>query len=284
MDKIKKGKEQIVTQFLRIGPQQIEVQWYKKGEKGFPTLVFLHEGLGCAKMWKDFPYLLSKRTGCPALVYSRFGYGASDPSPIPWKVNFMHQQGLKILPDIINTAKIKDHILIGHSDGGSIGIIYAGSPHAGQLKGLITEAAHVFCENITVESIYQAKLNYEHHDLRPRLEKYHGKNTENAFRGWNDVWLNPHFVRWNIEKYLPRIKVPMLALQGNKDQYGTMKQMESIKSRVNHVISHIIEGCRPSPHSEQPKNVLDIMTGFIDDILRLNPYKVQKGIHFDRDK
>ena len=271
-----------MPQFLKIGSKQIEVQWHREGKKRMPTLVFLHEGLGCTEMWRDFPYLLSERTGCPALVFSRLGYGASDPYPTPWKLNFMHKEGLEKLPAVIKAAEILDHILIGHSDGGSIGIIYAGSPHAKGLKGLITEAAHVFCENITKESIYQAKLNYEHHDLRQRLEKYHGRNTENAFRGWNDVWLHPGFIHWNIEKYLPKIKVPMFALQGNQDQYGSLKQMESIKNRASHIQTHIIEDCRHSPHADQPEKVLDIMAGFINEIIRHDTSK--KGRPLDRDK
>jgi pimeloyl-ACP methyl ester carboxylesterase len=271
-----------LTEFLTIGSKQIEIKRHRQGKKGYPTLVFLHEGLGCVEMWRDFPYLLSQRTGCPALVFSRLGYGASDPCPTPWKINFMHKEGLEKLPAVIKAAEILDHILIGHSDGGSIGIIYAGSSHARGLKGLITEAAHVFCEKITVESIYRAKFNYEHHDLRQRLEKYHGKNTENAFRGWNDVWLHPGFIHWNIEKYLPKIKVPVLALQGNQDQYGSLKQMDGIKNRTSRVQTHIIEDCRHSPHVEQPEKVLDIMTGFIDKIIQLN--KPKKGSPLDRDK
>ena len=196
----------------------------------------------------------------------------------------MHKEGLHILPAVIHTAKIKDHILIGHSDGGSIGIIYAGSPHAKGLKGLITEAAHIFCEELSVKSISQAKINYERHDLRQKLEKYHGENTENAFRGWNDVWLDPNFIHWNIEKYLPGINVPMLAIQGREDQYGTLKQIESIKGSVKNVIPYIIADCQHSPHFEQPEKVLDIMARFIDKIIRLNLCKIQKGIHLDRDK
>lgn len=255
-----------MAKLIKIGPNQIEIQWYKEGNKEAPTLIFLHEGLGCTEMWKDFPYLLSRKTECPALVFSRLGYGASDPNPIPWKINFMHKEGLCVLPAIIKESQIKEFILIGHSDGGSIGIIYSGGSPAGGLKGLITEAAHVFCEKVTVESIYQAKINYECRDLRQKLEKYHGKNTENAFRGWNDVWLSPHFIHWNIEKYLPKIKIPMLALQGNKDQYGTLKQIESIKQQVNTVMTHVIDDCRHSPHSEKPETVLTIMARFIDDI------------------
>lgn len=256
-----------MANFLKIDSKKIEIQWVKKDKQDTPTLIFLHEGLGCAQMWKDFPYLLSQKTGCPALIFSRFGYGASDPCSRPWKLNFMHKEGLQILPSVIKEAKIKDHILIGHSDGGSIGIIYAGSPCAVGLKGLITEAAHVFCEEITVKSIFQAKVNYEHHDLRQKLEKYHGKNTENAFRGWNDVWLNPHFTNWNIEKYLPKIKVPMLAIQGCEDQYGTLKQIESIKQRASRCLTHIINDCRHSPHLDQPEKTLNIMARFIDDII-----------------
>ncbi len=255
-----------MTDFLKIGTKKIEVQWHREGKKDSPTLVFLHEGLGCTEMWKDFPYLLSKKTRYPALIFSRLGYGASDPCPTPWKINFMHKEGLQILPAVIKEAKIKDHILIGHSDGGSIGIIYAGSPYAKGLKGLITEAAHIFCEELSVKSISDAKINYEHYDLREKLEKYHGENTENAFRGWNDVWLNQHFIKWNIEKYLPKIKAPMLAIQGLEDQYGTLNQIESIKRRVNRAITHIIDNCRHSPHSEQPEMVLNIMARFINEI------------------
>ncbi|OGR09775.1 MAG: hydrolase [Desulfobacula sp. GWF2_41_7] len=265
-----------VAKFLKIGSEQIEIQWHRQEENGYPTLIFLHEGLGCTEMWKDFPSLLSQKTGCPSLVFSRLGYGASDPSPIPWKINFMHKEGLYFLPALMKEAKIRDHILIGHSDGGSISIIYAGSPYAKGLKALITMAAHVFCEEITLKSIYQANINYEYCDLRKKLEKYHGKNTENAFRGWNDVWLNPQFIHWNIEKYLPKIKIPMLAIQGNQDQYGSLKQLESVKQRAGNATIHIIEDCRHSPHIEQSEKVLAIITKFINETIHLSPCKIQK--------
>ena len=171
-----------MTNFLKLGTQKIEVQWHQKRQKDQSTLIFLHEGLGCTGMWKDFPRKISQETGCPSLVFSRFGYGNSDPCPTPWKINFMHKEALSILPEIIKETQIKDYILIGHSDGGSIGTIFAGSPYTKGLKGLITEAAHVFCEQITVDCIQQAKINYEQHTLRQGLEKYHGKNTDNAFR------------------------------------------------------------------------------------------------------
>lgn len=252
-----------MTDFLKLDSKKIEIQWYRKGKKEFPTLIFLHEGLGCTRMWKNFPEVVSRATGCPALVFSRFGYGHSDPCPIPWKINFMHKEALKILPDILRKTQIKSYILIGHSDGGSISLIFAGSPCSKGLKGLITMAAHVFCEQITVDCIRQAKKNYEHRDLKKGLEKYHGKNTENTFRGWNDAWLDPNFMNWNIEKYLHRIHVPMLAIQGKEDQYGTIQQIESIKIHVKQVQSYLIDDCRHSPHLEQPETVLNYITQFI---------------------
>ena len=255
-----------MTDFLNLGSKKIEIQWHQTKQKDRPTLIFLHEGIGCTEMWKDFPGMVSRKTGCPALVFSRFGYGSSDPCPTPWKINFMHKEALTILPEIIKETQIENYILIGHSDGGSIGTIFAGSPYAKGLKGLITEAAHVFCEQVTVDCIQQAKINYEQHTLKQGLEKYHGKNTDNAFRGWNDVWLHPNFIKWNIEKYLCRIKVPMLAIQGKDDQYGTKKQMESIKRHVKHAKTYLIDDCRHSPHLEQPEKVLHIMTQFIHQI------------------
>ncbi|MCP3873464.1 MAG: alpha/beta hydrolase [Desulfobacteraceae bacterium] len=256
-----------MTDFLKIGSKKIEVQWHKQGKKNYPTLIFLHEGLGCTRMWKDFPELVSQQSGCPALVYSRFGYGYSDPCPTPWKLNFMHTEALKILPNILKLTQITNYILVGHSDGGSISIIFAGSPHANGLKGVITEAAHVFCEQITVDCIQDAKINYEQSDLKQGLEKYHGKNTENAFRGWNDVWLNPKFINWNIEKYLNNIQVPMVAIQGSNDQYGTKKQMDSINYRVKRIKTCLIDDCKHSPHLEQPEKVLTIMTKFIHQLI-----------------
>ena len=214
-------------------------------------------------MWKDFPDRLSQKTGCPALVFSRLGYGKSDPSPLPWKVNYMHRQALRTLPKVIEAANIKEFVLIGHSDGGSIGIVFSGSPAAKGLKGLITEAAHVFCERISVDSIAKARISYERRDLKKGLEKYHGRNTDNAFYGWNDVWLNPRFMHFNIEKYLKLITVPVLALQGRDDQYGTPRQLESIKAHVPNATTRLIDDCRHTPHFEQPDIAMNDMVGFI---------------------
>ncbi len=260
-----------MTELLWVGTQKIEVQWHRAGSADHPCLVFLHEGLGCVKLWKDFPLKLSQKTGCSAFVFSRLGYGRSDPSSLPWKINFMHTQARIFLPAVLAAADIQDHILIGHSDGGSIGLIHgAGQRGPDQvrrgppgLKALITEAAHVFCEPLTKDSIQQARHNYLHQELKKRLEKYHGPNTDTAFWGWNDIWLAPRFMTWNIEKFLKHIQVPVLAVQGRQDPYGTPAQLASLEAGIPDCEAVMIENCRHSPHHEQPEIALDLMADFI---------------------
>lgn len=254
--------------YLTIGKNKLEIQWYGPASEKAPTLVFLHEGLGCVSMWNDFPEQLGKATGCGVMVYSRLGYGKSDPCTLPRPLTFMHEEGLQVLPEIITSLKIKDCILIGHSDGGSISIIYAGGTPAFPLRGLITEAAHVFCEDITISSIRKAKLNYEKGNLREKLKKYHGSNVDCAFMGWNMAWLDPDFTHWNIEEYLPDIKVPMLCIQGEDDEYGTLDQIRSIqKNAVGHIETLILPDCRHSPHRDQREKTLQAMTVFISKLL-----------------
>ncbi|MCK5836248.1 MAG: alpha/beta hydrolase [Desulfobacula sp.] len=250
-----------------IQEQRIEVQWHCSGPPENPTLVFLHEGLGCVDLWKDVPLQLSQMTQCNAFVFSRLGYGKSDESKIPKKINFMHREALGFLPAVLDAAKIKDHILIGHSDGGSMGIIYGGSPHSVHLKGLIIEAAHVFCEPLTVDSIQKAKNDFLKHDLKNKLEKYHGQNIDTAFWGWNDIWLSPGFMNWDIEKFLKYIKIPVLALQGRQDQYGTLEQLSAIKAGIETCDIKIIDNCGHSPHHEQQETVLAIMANFIRKLI-----------------
>jgi pimeloyl-ACP methyl ester carboxylesterase len=256
-----------VTDYLMIQKQRVEVQWHCCGLAENPTLVFLHEGLGCVDLWKDVPLQLSKMTQCNAFVFSRLGYGRSDGCTLQKKINFMHTEALDFLPDVLDAAKIQDHIILGHSDGGSMGIIYAGSSHAANLKGLITEAAHVFCEPLTVDSIQNAKNQYLKHDLKNKLEKYHGQNTDNAFWGWNDIWLSSGFMNWNIEKFLKHISIPTLALQGRKDPYGNLDQLEAIEAGIKTCNTHILDNCGHAPHHEQQKNVLKLMAGFIGKLV-----------------
>jgi pimeloyl-ACP methyl ester carboxylesterase len=227
------------------------------------TLVFLHEGLGCVDMWHDFPSRLASATGCGALVYSRLGHGRSDPCTLPRSLRFMHEEGLQVLPHLLEAAHIKKCILIGHSDGGSIGIIFAGGTPAKPLKGLITMAAHVFCEAISIRSIREAREQYVNSDLRKKLEKYHGPNTDCAFWGWNDVWLHPDFKHWNLEEYLPGIQVPTLAIQGAYDQYGSPAQIEAIANQSGaETESLILPNCAHAPHIDRRDTTLQAMTRF----------------------
>lgn len=254
-----------MTQFLTVDNTRYEICRYNFGKKNRPVLVFLHEGLGCVKLWKSFPERLAEQTACDAFVFSRTGYGESDPEPLPWKPNFMHTQALKALPGILAAAGIDTYILIGHSDGGSIALIHAGAPHAAPgLKAVITEAAHVFCEPVTLASIRAARTAYIHHGLKEKLAGYHKANTDNAFWGWNNAWLNPRFAHWDIQKFLPCIQVPVLALQGAADPYGTPAQLAAIRDNITNCDARLIPDCGHAPHMEQPDLVLAQMTDFIE--------------------
>lgn len=246
---------------------RLEVTRYGPPPDKAPTLVFLHEGLGCVSMWHDFPAKLAAATGCGALVYSRLGYGLSDPCDLPRPVRFMHEEGLHILPALIDAAGIRQCILIGHSDGGSIAIIYAGGTPANPLRGLITEAAHVFCEEVTLDSIRKAKTQFLTGVLKKKLKKYHGSNTESAFWGWNDVWLHPDFSEWNIETYLPGIRVPYLAIQGEDDQYGSLAQIDAIAEQAGAgAETLILKDCHHSPHLQQKARTFNAMLSFISRV------------------
>ncbi|MDO9566949.1 MAG: alpha/beta hydrolase [Candidatus Desulfaltia sp.] len=256
-------------EYIRVGGKRMEIAWLGPAPKDAPTLIFLHEGLGCVNMWHDFPAELSKTTGCGALVYSRLGYGRSDPCFLPRSIRYVHDEGLKVLPELIKTTGIRNCILIGHSDGGSIAIVYSGGTPASPLQGLITEAAHVFCEEITIRSIQHARKSYQKGGLRQKLEKHHGANTDCAFWGWNNTWLHPDFVNWNIEEYLPAIKKPMLVIQGENDQYGTLAQVDAIARQAGAGAEVIVlPDCGHSPHNEQKAAILKAMADFISSVFK----------------
>jgi pimeloyl-ACP methyl ester carboxylesterase len=251
-----------------VGGKHLEINWYGPSPVDAPTLVFLHHGLGCAAMWRDYPEKLAAAVGCVALVYSRLGYGGSDPCSLPRSVRFMHEEGLEVLPELLEVEGIRQCILIGHSDGASIAIIYAGGTTAKSLLGVITEAPHVFFEKQTRLGIENAKKAFESGDLRRKLEKYHGSNTDCAFWGWNDTWLHPDFVTWDIQEYLPGIKVPMLVIQGEEDEYGTGAQVKAIEKYAGAGAEAVIlPGCGHAPHQEQEPATFEAMKDFILSIL-----------------
>jgi pimeloyl-ACP methyl ester carboxylesterase len=233
-----------------------------------PVLVFLHEGLGSIGQWRDVPEKLCEATGCPALVYDRWGHGGSDPLTEPRRPAYLHDEALLILPQVLERCAIDKPLFIGHSDGGSIAIIYGGT-YPQKVAGIITEAAHVFVEHVTVEGIKRAIEVYENMDLGTRLAKFHGSNTDLMFRGWAEIWLSPEFRDWNIESYLPYITCPLLAIQGKDDEYGTPAQVESIAGNVmGPARGSMIDNCGHIPHIQASEKVFAEMLNFISAIIK----------------
>lgn len=223
--------------------------------------MFLHEGLGSVSHWKDFPARVAEATGCPVTVFSRYGSGNSDLLEGPRNVPYMHDEALITLPDLLSQLNIENPILVGHSDGGSIALIYAGVHD--RVNGLILLAPHVFVEDLSVTSIAEAKVKFETTNLPEKLARHH-RDAARTFWGWNDIWLHPEFRNWNIEEYLPRITCPILAIQGLEDQYGTMAQVEAIrKQSVGPVEVLALADCRHSAQRDQPESVLEAITKFV---------------------
>lgn len=239
----------------------------KGGQDGRPTLVFLHEGLGSIEMWHDFPKAILKKTGCDGLLYDRWGHGKSDPIDVQRTTRYVHDEALDSLPEVLKNSGVEDTILIGHSDGGSIALIFA-AEHPESVRGLITEAAHVFVEEITLEGIKAALEVYRNTDLKEKLKRYHGDNTKSIFRAWHETWLQPEFKSWNIEDCLPKITCPVLVIQGEDDQYGTAAQVEAITKQITgQSKSLLIPNCAHIPHKEATDRVVEEMTEFILNLL-----------------
>jgi pimeloyl-ACP methyl ester carboxylesterase len=189
----------------------------------------------------------------------------------------MHDEALVTLPEVLDAAGVREAIIVGHSDGGSIALIYAGGMPDHRLRGLILEAPHVFVEDLSVESITRAAEQYREGSLKASLERHHGENTECAFWGWNRVWLDPSFRSWNIEEYLPRVTVPVLVIQGAEDEYGTLRQVEAIERGCRAPVrSVILPECGHSPHRERPGRTLSEITLFVDQVLRHTPRRLNR--------
>ncbi len=241
-----------MPELWHIRGHRLEVAWHGRGPAEAPTLVLLHEGLGCVAAWRDWPAALAQASGLGVLVYSRRGYGGSEPRPPPWPLTYMHEEALEILPALLDAAQVRQALLVGHSDGGSIALIHAGSGHAGtRVRGLVTISAHVFCEDVSVEAITAARAAYVNGGLRARLMKYHGDRVDDAFWGWNGAWLDPGFRAWNLERFLPTITAPMCVIQGEADPYGTLAQVEAIV-RGRQARSLVLPGCGHAAWRERP--------------------------------
>jgi pimeloyl-ACP methyl ester carboxylesterase len=254
--------------FLEIDGTRLECRRVGPPPDEAPTIVVLHEGLGAVSTWRDFPDALAAETGCGALVYSRAGYGRSDSVALPRPVRFMHDEA-ETLAKVVHAAGLRDVILLGHSDGASIALIAAGRRAIPGLRALVLEAPHVFAEPCGLDSIARIAETYRTTDLRARLERHHGANTDVAFWGWNGVWLHPDFRAWNIEEFLPGITVPALVVQSERDEYGSWAHVESIQRGSSAPVQALaIPDCGHAPHAEHRDAVLGAMAVFIRDILR----------------
>jgi pimeloyl-ACP methyl ester carboxylesterase len=250
--------------FVQLADQRLEVRRIAAAAPGRPVLVFLHEGLGCAGLWRDFPDRVAAATGLGAIVYSRAGYGRSSPVAVPRPLTYMHHEALDVLPRLLDALALDDVILVGHSDGASIALVHAGGadPHR-RVRALVLEAPHVLCEALTVASIEKAREAYEQGDLRARLARWHGDNVDVAFRGWNRAWLDPAFTRWNIEEYLPGVRAPILVIQGRDDEYGTAEQYRRIEAARPGTEVVLLDACGHAPHRDQPEATLGAMARFV---------------------
>ena len=246
--------------FVSAGGHRLEYEWID-GPADAPVLVFLHEGLGSIRQWKDFPQALCAATGCRGMAYNRYGYGESDVLEAPRKADFMHVEAREALPDLLQQLGIANPILVGHSDGASISLIHAGSGFP--VRGVLVEAAHVSIEPSNLDAIRRIGADAVASALVQRLGKYH-RDPAKTFFGWHDVWLCDEFRRWNIESFLPGIRVPLMAIQGADDQYGTQAQLTSIaRGTGGPCETHMLPACGHAPHREAAAATLALATRFV---------------------
>lgn len=253
------------------GPLSIEYRWLNRERTDRPLLVFLHEGLGSVAMWKDWPQQLCDAGNYRGLVYSRNGYGRSTPRPHDekWPVDFMHRQAREVLPAFLEEVGIgpehADRVwLVGHSDGGSIALLFSAA-FPDRLAGAVVLAPHLFVEDLSVDSIAKTRTVFETTDLRDKLGRYHD-DVDSAFWGWNDIWLNPEFRMWSLVGAVASIEKPLLAIQGEDDEYGTMAQMDSIGENVTHARIVKLPDCGHSPHRDAPEPLGRAIVDFIDEM------------------
>jgi pimeloyl-ACP methyl ester carboxylesterase len=231
-----------------------------------PTVVFLHDSVGCFELWRDFPGRLGEAAQCNWVLYERQGFGKSDPLPSPQRAKHYLEMEADRLAALLVRLKIKEPVLFGHSDGASISLIAAGK-YSGAIQGVICEAGHVFVEQQTLDGVQKAVADYRNGNLKKRLEKYHGERTETLFRAWTETWLSETYRDWNIEHVLPGIVCPVLLIQGDKDEYGTLQQVESIATRIRGTArAAILPGIGHTPHKEAPAETLRIAAQFIHNL------------------
>lgn len=252
---------------IEINQDRLEYACHGPPPDKKPTIILLHEGLGCVALWRDFPQRLSQATGLGVFAYSRAGYGQSDPVSLPRPLDYMTREAVDLLQELFDAIGVKRFILLGHSDGASIAAVYAGNRKDARLAGVVLIAPHFFTEPEGLASIRAAKDAYEKGDLRKKLGRYH-RDPDNAFYGWNTAWLDPGFERWNIADAIDGFTVPVLAIQGKEDQYGTLAQVYEIEKRSPLPVTlKILPGCGHAPHLEKTEETLAAIQAFADTIL-----------------
>jgi pimeloyl-ACP methyl ester carboxylesterase len=257
---------------LDLGNMRLEYRMIGPRPQAAPTIVMLHEGLGCVGLWGDFPDKLQAATGAGVFVYSRAGYGQSSPVKLPRPLSYMHDEARAVLPLLLDAIGFQRGLLIGHSDGASIAAIYAGAHQDHRVGGLVLIAPHFFTEDPGIKSIEDARTAYETGDLRQRLARWH-KDVDNAFKGWNGAWLDPGFRKWDITEFLAYIRVPMLIVQGEDDQYGTVKQIEAATGECYCPVEvALLPKVKHSPQREAPEPTLEAIADFVARVLAANKW------------
>jgi pimeloyl-ACP methyl ester carboxylesterase len=254
--------------FVDLGDQRLEYRMIGPQPAAAPTLVMLHEGLGCVGMWGDFPDKLQAATGCGVFVYSREGYGQSSPAKLPRRLDFMHVEARETLPRLLETIGFRRGLLVGHSDGGSIAAIYGGSVQDHRMAGLVLMAPHFIVEDVTNASIVQLRKAYDTTDLRAKLGRWH-KDVDATVLGWANVWLGNDFGQWDLTEDLAHVRVPMLIIQGEEDQYGTIRQIEIAQEECYCPVEVVmLPDTQHEPHREAPDATLDAIVDFVGRALK----------------
>jgi pimeloyl-ACP methyl ester carboxylesterase len=253
--------------FLRIDDSDLEYRMIGPPPDQAPTIVTLHEGLGSTALWGDFPDRLQQATGAGVFVYSRAGYGNSSPVALPRPIDYMHREALDVLPKLLAQIGFRRGILVGHSDGASIAAIYAGGVQDHRIRAIALLAPHFIVEDVSVTSIAEIRTAYETTNLREKLARWH-KHVDNAFYGWNGAWLDPKFRNWDISEYLAYIRVPVGIIQGEDDQYGTIRQVEIAREECYCPVDvTVLNGAGHSPHREAPGATLNAISDFANAVL-----------------
>ncbi len=266
------------TGFLHIGGSDLEYRMIGPAPSEAPTIVMLHEGLGSAALWGDFPDRLQAATGAGVFAYSRAGYGASSAVTLPRPLDYMSLEALDVLPELLDLIGFKRGLLLGHSDGASIAAIHAGGTGDHRIRGVVLIAPHFVVEDVSVASIAEIKRTYETTELREKLARWH-RDVDNAFHGWNDAWLDPDFRRWDISEYLAYIRVPVAIVQGAEDQYGTTRQIEIAREECYCPVDvTVISGAGHAPHREAPEVTLSVISEFVRRILILHEGSQRRAV------